>query len=107
MASVSVNAKAIELWGGVECTMLRAGDMLRDQVKETGHFDRFDDLKSIASLGIRTLRYPILWESIYPQSMDHGDWRWHDARLAELQRLGIRPVAGLVHHGGGHNLPAC
>ena len=29
------------------------------------------------------------------------DWRWTDARLADLRALGIAPIAGLVHHGSG------
>ena len=48
----------LELWGGIECTIARIGDTFRNQLAETGHWDRFDDLGLIASLGIRTIRYP-------------------------------------------------
>lgn len=91
----------IELWGGLECTIARIGDRYRDQVAETGHRDRADDLDRIAALGIRTLRYPLLWEAL-PQD-EHGrrDWSWHDERLGRMRDLGIRPVAGLIHHGSG------
>ena len=34
------------------------------------------------SLGIRTLRYPVLWERTAPRSLDDIDWRWSDERLA-------------------------
>ena len=89
----------IELWGGVECTVNRVADQYRDQVRLSGHHDRLDDLDRFAALGIRALRYPVLWERTAP----HGepDWTWPDARLNRLRDLGIRPIAGLVHHGSG------
>jgi dTDP-4-dehydrorhamnose reductase len=64
----------LELWGGLECTVARIGDDFRDQVQETGHRDRIEDLDRIASLGIRTLRYPVLWETISPESPDEADF---------------------------------
>ena len=90
-----------ELWGGIECTVARVRDSVRDQARETGHWDREQDLDQIAALGIRTLRYPVLWETIAPDTPDQCDWRWHDQRLAKMQALGISPIAGLVHHGSG------
>jgi dTDP-4-dehydrorhamnose reductase len=50
---------------------------------------------------VTTVRYPILWETIAPESPDELDFSWHDERLAKLQALGIRVVGGLVHHGSG------
>ena len=91
----------LEIWGGVECTVVRLGDRFRNQVVETGHHDRLTDLDRIAALGVRTLRYPILWETIAPDDPDSCDWCWHDARLARLKTLGIRVIAGLLHHGSG------
>src|ERR687889_2812776 len=91
----------LELWGGLECTVARIGDAFRDQSAETGHTDRIEDLDRIAALGIRTLRYPVLWETISPDHPNTADWSWHDARLTRLRDLGIRPIAGLVHHGSG------
>jgi dTDP-4-dehydrorhamnose reductase len=90
-----------ELWGGVECTVNRVGERWRDQVRLTGHHDRLDDLDRIASLGIRTLRYPVLWERVAPDGVDRADWRWTDERLSRLRELGIRPIVGLLHHGSG------
>ena len=92
---------ALELWGGVECTVNRVGDRYHDQVERTGHADRAGDLRRIAALGIRRLRYPVLWERVAPLSPLRPDWRWTDQRLGELLSLGIAPVAGLVHHGSG------
>lgn len=89
------------MWGGIECTVARMQDTYRDQIAETGHADRIEDLDAIASLGIRTLRYPVLWETIAPDDPDRCDWRWHDERLGRLRELGIASIAGLVHHGSG------
>ncbi len=91
----------LELWGGLECTVARIGNEYRDQIRETGHFDRAEDLERIASLGIRTLRYPVLWETISPDGPEQADFTWHDARLARMRALGISPIAGLCHHGSG------
>lgn len=91
----------LELWGGVECSVVRIRTTYRDQVAETGHRDRIEDLDAIAGLGIRTLRYPILWEHVAPADPEIRDWSWHDARLQRLRDLGIRVIAGLVHHGSG------
>ena len=94
-------AHPLELWGGVECTVARIGEAYRDQLAETGHRDRDADLDLIASLGIRTLRYPAIWESTLPDGAGRCDWAWHDARFARLSDLGITPIAGLLHHGSG------
>ncbi len=93
--------KPLELWGGPECTVARIGDDFRDQGSETGHRDRIEDLDRIAGLGIRTLRYPVLWETVSPASPNEADFSWHDERMARMQQLGIRPIAGLCHHGSG------
>lgn len=91
----------LELWGGTECTVVRIGDEYRDQVRETGHYSRSADLDALAQLGVKAVRYPILWEAIAPQSPHELDFSWHDERLAKLRGLGIRVVGGLVHHGSG------
>jgi hypothetical protein len=54
---------ALELWGGVECTVNRVGDTYLDQLQCNGHRVRLDDLDRFAELGIRALRYPVLWET--------------------------------------------
>jgi dTDP-4-dehydrorhamnose reductase len=91
----------LQVWGGIECTITRVQDHYRNQVLETGHHDRLDDLHLIAKLGIRILRYPVLWETISPNHPDETDFRWHDWRLGKLRTLGIAPIAGLMHHGSG------
>jgi dTDP-4-dehydrorhamnose reductase len=91
----------LELWGGVECTVVRVGDDFRDQSEETGHVYRRGDIDLIADLGIRTVRYPIIWETIAPERPDEFDFSWTDERLAMLRDRGIRVIGGLVHHGSG------
>lgn len=90
-----------EVWGGVECSVVRVGGGYRNQFEETGHQQSPGDLDAIAALGIRTLRYPVLWETVSPESPDLCDWRFSDERLGRLRELGISPIAGLLHHGSG------
>jgi dTDP-4-dehydrorhamnose reductase len=91
----------LELWGGIECTVNRVGDRYVDQVVLTGHQQRLDDLDRFADLGIKALRYPVLWERVVPTDPAQPDWSWTDERLARLRELGIRPIIGLCHHGSG------
>jgi dTDP-4-dehydrorhamnose reductase len=91
----------MQLWGGHECTVNRVGDRFCDQSRLTGHDDRIEDLARFAELGVTALRYPVLWERVAPDSTDRLDFAWADARVAELRRLGIRPILGLLHHGSG------
>ncbi len=90
-----------ELWGGVECTVNRIGDKYFDQLDRSGHASRSEDLDRFAALGIKTLRYPLLWERIAPDRLSQADWTWPDQRLGHLRDLGISPILGLVHHGSG------
>ncbi len=91
----------LELWGGIECTRNRVGDSYHDQIALSGHADRADDLDRFAALGIRTLRYPVLWERIAPGELRDADWSESDRALRKLRDVGIRPILGLVHHGSG------
>ena len=88
----------LELWGGAECTIARIKDTYRDQLSETGHAGRLADIHALAALGIKRLRFPVLWEAIISGKRD---WHWHDERLDLLRNLGIEPIIGLLHHGSG------
>lgn len=91
----------MEVWGGIECSVVRIGDRYRNQIAETGHDRRLCDLDRIRDLGITRVRYPVLWELVAPNRPDRFDWRWTDERLHRLRELGIRPIATFLHHGSG------
>lgn len=71
MLVTDAGSAPLELWGGLECSVLRVGDTWRNQVRETGHQRRPSDLDQIAALGIRTLRFPVLWEQV-PPALPHS-----------------------------------
>jgi dTDP-4-dehydrorhamnose reductase len=91
----------IQLWGGIECTVNRVREEYFSQLERNGHAQRIEDLDAIAALGVRALRYPVLWERTAPDGEDRADWSWSDERLGRLRELAIEPIAGLVHHGSG------
>lgn len=95
------HTERIELWGGLECTVNRVRDEYFSQMDRNGHAIRKDDLERFASLGIRAIRYPILWERTAPEGIETADWSWPDERLSGLRDLGITPIVGLIHHGSG------
>lgn len=91
----------LQIWGGIECTVNRVGDTYFDQFKLSGHDGRLGDLDLVADLGIKTLRYPVLWDKIAADGLNNADWDWTDKRMERLQQLGIEPIVGLTHHGSG------
>ena len=91
----------LQLWGGVECSIVRIGDVVRDELREMRQLDRLEDIDAIAALGIKAIRFPILWEHVAAAGPDKLDFSWHDPRLDRLRSHGIRVIAGLVHHGWG------
>ena len=93
--------KKPEKWGGIECTINRVGNNYFDQLAKNGHFGRPDDLEKIAELGIRKLRYPILWEYTAPDSPQEIDYKKIPEFINKIFSLGIEPIAGLLHHGSG------
>jgi beta-glucosidase/6-phospho-beta-glucosidase/beta-galactosidase len=87
----------LEVWGGVEYTCNRVEDRYFNQMDLSGHAERVDDYVRFLGLGIRTLRMGVLWE----QHERDASWRRFDSHLSCVRRLGIRPIASLVHHGSG------
>src|SRR5438045_3708846 len=68
----------IELWGGVECTINRVRDDYHTQLERSGHDRRIDDLDRIAELGVKALRYPVLWERTAADGLESAGWSWSD-----------------------------
>ncbi len=91
----------IEIWGGIESTINRVNDAFHDQLEYSGHYTRAGDIDTIASLGIKMLRYPVLWEKHQPTVDTVIDWTFVEKSLNRLKELKIEPIAGLVHHGSG------
>lgn len=92
---------AFEIWGGVECTVNRVEGRYSNQIELNGHFERADDLNLFADLGIKKIRYPILWELVAPNGLESPDWTWSDDRMQMLRDLRLTPIVGLLHHGSG------
>src|SRR5687767_15086298 len=97
--AIAGGCSSLEVWGGIECTVRRVGDGYFDQVERSGHSDRPGDIDRLASLGLKAIRYPVLWERTAPEGVDRADWAWPDRRLQRLRELGVRPIVGLMHHG--------
>jgi dTDP-4-dehydrorhamnose reductase len=78
----------MELWGGIECSINRVKDHYSNQLALQGHCTRYCDIAKFAELGIKTLRYPVLWEG-------HQDEKcWIDTRihLNKCHENGITPI---------------
>jgi len=92
----------LEIWASPEPTVARIdATTYRDQLDETGHGAREDDLDLLASLGIAATRYPVLWEKSVRSKRDAPDLAWAARRLERLRELGIESVVTLLHHGSG------
>lgn len=97
----SLKEAAPEVWGGIECTVNRVGDEFLWQLGPDGSGLSLADLDQVAALGVRALRFPVLWEQHEREEGAGEDWRWADERLTLLSARGVRPIVGLVHHGSG------
>jgi dTDP-4-dehydrorhamnose reductase len=75
----------IEIWGGIEGTINRVGDAYHDQSEYSGHYSGEGDIDLIATLGIKMLRYPVLWEKHQPQKDTVIDWRFVEKNLNRLR----------------------
>lgn len=98
---LSPKKAAIEIWGGIECTINRVNDQYRDQLEEIGHYERKDDIDRLADTGITFIRYPILWEKHQPDTALEPDFSWAASQLEAIRRNKLTPIAGLLHHGSG------
>ena len=89
-----------EVWGGLECSYNRVEDSYADQLDYCGHYRRgILDIQYIAGLGVKALRYPVIFERYHdPEDLS---WSWLARQLNALRHYNIKPIAGLLHHGSG------
>jgi dTDP-4-dehydrorhamnose reductase len=92
---------SLELWGGIECTVNRVGHRFHDQLRFAGHHSRLQDLDALGSIGMSSLRYPVLWEHVAPRSLARLSFERSDRQLKRLRQVGLEPIVGLLHHGSG------
>ena len=90
----------MEVWGGIECSVNRIDESYLDQFTYQNLYDRPELLDEIINLGIKTLRFPILWEKNWTDENEPPTWLVQE-HLALLKRNDIHVIAGLVHHGSG------
>ena len=91
----------MEIWGGIECTINRVGEQYFDQLVYQGHYGRKEDLKLLTELGIKKIRYPVIWEKHLPERDGVIDWSFTKSQVEYLSENNIDVIAGLVHHGSG------
>ena len=91
-------APPLEMWAGVECTINRVRNRYRDQLALAGTYQRLDDIDRLADLGVRSVRWPVLWER---HLENEAAWQVSDRAMETFHRHGIQPIIGLVHHGSG------
>src|SRR5829696_3922228 len=86
----------MELLGAFESTYQPAHDV--DVTETTQHDRRWrEDLDLLASIGVRSLRYPLRWHRI-EHERGQFDWTHTDAVLGHLRSLGMEPIVDLLHH---------
>jgi dTDP-4-dehydrorhamnose reductase len=89
----------MEVWAGIECSLNRVGERYADQLQRGGHYERPEDMDRLASLGVRAVRFPVLWERV--EALGDTAWQWVDDCLGRLRAYNITPIVGLLHHGSG------
>jgi hypothetical protein len=71
----------------------------QDQFAQSGHYSHVDvDLRSIAALGIKIVRYGAPWRLSEPEP-GHYDWTLWDRALAKCAEHGLEPIVDLLHFG--------
>lgn len=94
-------SSSLEIWGGIECTINRVEAEYYNQLQLSGFYESEELLQHIISLGIKVLRFPVLWEQHQPDQEKEIDWSDTSLQLDLLRENGIEPIAGLIHHGSG------
>ena len=89
------------LWGGIECTINRVNNDFLDQLELGGFYEHPEWINAIAALDVKVIRFPVLWEKHQPALDKPIDWKFSERQLDTLNKHGITPIAGLLHHGSG------
>jgi dTDP-4-dehydrorhamnose reductase len=90
-----------EIWGGIECSINRINNQFQDQLEYAGYYQRNGDLRLFAEMGIKAMRFPILWEKHQPRQDEEPNFLWAEQQVNEMRSFQIEPIAGLLHHGSG------
>ncbi|SMC87741.1 family 1 glycosylhydrolase [Pedobacter africanus] len=90
----------MEVWGGIECSINRIDKSYFDQLEYNDLYSRPEMLDEVIKLGIKTIRFPVLWEKNWPNPGEAPDWAV-EKHLNLLKHRKINVIAGLVHHGSG------
>lgn len=90
-----------EIWGGVECTINRVNNHYLDQLELAGLYNNPEYLDSIINLGLKQIRFPVLWEKHQPALSTQIDWSFTEDCLHKFRENNIEPIVGLLHHGSG------
>ena len=71
----------------------------QDQFAQSGHYAHVDDdLRSIAALGVKVVRYGAPWRLSEPEP-GHYDWTLWDRGLNSCAEQGLEPIVDLLHFG--------
>ena len=71
----------------------------QDQFRQSGHFSHVDDdLRSVAALGVKIVRYGAPWRLSEPEPGRY-DWALWDRALAHCAEHGLEPIVDLLHFG--------
>ena len=83
---------------GSDPLVLAEGEPYRqDQFAQSGHYAHVDDdLRSIAGLGVKIVRYGVPWRLSEPEP-GHYDWTLWDRALAGCAEHGLEPIVDLLH----------
>jgi hypothetical protein len=71
----------------------------QDQFAQSGHYSHYvEDLRSIAALGVKIIRYGVPWRLTEPEPGQYN-WMLWDRALAECGEQGLEPIVDLLHFG--------
>ena len=85
-----------EIWGGIECTINRVKDAFFDQVDYAGFYQN-PSVSANTDLGIKKLRFPILWEKHQPEHNGEIDWNWTEQQIDQFKKDDHRKLSVICY----------